>query len=718
MSTNVPSFHGHRILKGLFYGQLIGFLYFISTLIVFWPDEELYLIPKILSKIHVFLFSFSFWAIVFSLLLAAIFFVTGFIERNKSGFISDFFSLSVVLFIILTGYGVYFHYDYKTSPHYPFYLLKEEIIKVVLFVFLVAILGGLFTSLLLSLKRKGLKSERIAYFSVPKIYKLSVVSFSLLLFYFLAASLVSNITETKGRGPSNPVIENAYILGLDGASWNILVPLLKAGALPNIAGILENSALGHLDTYGEQFTPPVWTSIATGKVREKHGINDFQDSMYHWRAKPIWEIIGDRGDKVGVVNWMNAFPAVDINGFMIANNQEDSPSIFTAKHPEDFDPPLDSLFAPAEKTPGNTPLENMMIKLKKELRDSKQILEHCRHLHTYRAIFTYIYTIDAIQHFFWEGFNAGRESLSMSSTEPNVDEKQAFLAGWTEIDGLIGDIIQKLDKDTVFFILSDHGSRPINQTEMVVNIEKILDILGFPPFEETDSDEPRLSILNEELIQVSREMGNREFSRMVEALRNIMFWPSKKPIFKEVRIGDNKNRRFISLLLSRPLKVRPKNPQNIKIGKDIHSYDDIVDSHPWSGRHRARGMLVVCGPYVKKKFLGAWTVDSPYFFLFRLLHGRINGLDRIYPFLKFFRLADPITTLDITPTLLNMCGYPLALDMDGRDFTDHIAAESLGRDIAPIKSYGLSEYFDESKILDEKMSKKIKDEMRALGYIK
>ena len=93
-------------------------------------------------------------------------------------------------------------------------------------------------------------------------------------------------------------------------------------------------------------------------------------------------------------------------------------------------------------------------------------------------------------------------------------------------------------------------------------------------------------------------------------------------------------------------------------------------------------------------------------------------MDRIYPFLKFFRLADPITTLDITPTLLNMCGYPLALDMDGRDFTDHIAAESLGRDIAPIKSYGLSEYFDESKILDEKMSKKIKDEMRALGYIK
>lgn len=694
----------NRIAKGLFYGQLVGLAYFITTLLFFWPKEELYLITSSLGKIHFFLYSISFWIIVFGVLMAVLFLIAGLFEREKIGLISEFIPASVVLFVVLAGYGIYLYYDYSTPPHYPAYLLKGEMMRVVLIVFGISVLGGIIGHYKLKLWRKIINYSENQEIRMRKLYKHSVITFSFLLMYFLVSSVSSNLSLFQRREATGTNIKNVYVLGLDGASWNILVPLLKKGTMPNLAKMVKDSSCGHFATYGEQFTPPVWASIATGMKAKKHRVTQFPDTIYHLRTKPLWEILSDNGDKAGVVNWMNAYPAVELNGFFLTNNQGRLPYTFYVKYPEDFERLPEELFLPDNEDTLSKNLESLRGKMTGELENARRVIDFCTDLHSYRGIFTYIHTIDSIQHFFWSDFQS--------------KEKDVFLHSWEEIDRHIAEVNKRIGKDTLLCIMSDHGSRYIKKPEIVVNIEKILDVLNYLSPEEEEIETPLVTAVNEELVSVSKDMSNKKFGQLVTELREIRFSPSNKRIFSKVNIIDRKSRRLIGLKLTKPLKVRPKNPEQIRIKEKEYAYDDLVYPHPWEGRHRARGMVIIRGPGIKRKFIGAWLVDSPYAFLFRLMYGRIDILDKVYPFLKYFHIADPVTTLDMTPTLLTFLGYPVARDMDGKDFSSLISARRLGKTLKPVKSYGLHRYYDESKKLDLEATKKVTDEMRTLGYIK
>ncbi|MFC2165499.1 alkaline phosphatase family protein [Acidobacteriota bacterium] len=661
-----------------------------------------------LGKIHFFLYTICFWSIVFGMLMAVLFIAAGLFERKKAGFVSEFLTTSVVLFIALAGYGIYLYYDYSTPPHYPPYLLRGEMLRVVLIVFGISVVGGIVGHFKLKLWRKIIKYSEDHQLRMRKVYRRSVISSAFLFMYFLISSVVSNSHLTQGKESEGTQIKSVYVLGLDGASWNILIPLLKSGALPNLKEMITDSSYGHFATYGEQFTPPVWASIATGMKTKKHMITRFYDTIYNLRTKPLWEILSEKGEKVGVVNWMNAYPAVELNGFMLTNNQGRLPYKFSVKYPEDFELLPEELFIPDKEESLTKSLKSLRGKMTSELDNARRVIDFCTNFHSYRAIFNYIHTIDSIQHFFWADFKSG--------------EKEVFLRSWEEIDRFIGDINKRIGKKTLFCIMSDHGSRDIKKPEIVLNLEKILTVLNYlAPAGDGDEEEteaPLVTAVNEELISISKDMSNKEFSQLVTELRNIKFSPSNKRIFSKVNIFDRKERRLIGLKLTKPLKIRPKNPERIKIKGKEYVYNDIVYPHPWEGRHRARGMILMSGPGIKRKFLGAWLVDSPYSFLFRIMHGRIDSLDRIYPLLKYFHIADPVTTLDVTPTLLTFLRYPIAKDMDGKDFASVISAQRLGKALKPIKSYGLHRYYDKNKKMKINSAKKVTEEMRALGYIK
>ena len=67
----------------------------------------------------------------------------------------------------------------------------------------------------------------------------------------------------------------AYVIGLDGATWDILDPLIGQGKLPVFKKLKENGAWSRLRTFEPTLSAVVWTSIATGKSMLKHGIVDW-----------------------------------------------------------------------------------------------------------------------------------------------------------------------------------------------------------------------------------------------------------------------------------------------------------------------------------------------------------------------------------------------------------------------------------------------------------
>lgn len=126
-----------------------------------------------------------------------------------------------------------------------------------------------------------------------------------------------------------PSPEPLVLIGLDGADWNIIHPLLAAGKLPHLNKLIQAGSSGVFETVRPTKSPVIWTSIATGKSMIKHGIldwayikeNDIQVpyTAGERRVKAFWNILSDSGISVGVINWWYTFPAEDVNGYIVSD---------------------------------------------------------------------------------------------------------------------------------------------------------------------------------------------------------------------------------------------------------------------------------------------------------------------------------------------------------------------------------------------------------------
>jgi hypothetical protein len=68
--------------------------------------------------------------------------------------------------------------------------------------------------------------------------------------------------------------QRVFVLGFDGASWDILGPMLAEGRLPNLAALAARGRSFDVETIRPTFSPIIWTTVSTGKARDLHGIHD------------------------------------------------------------------------------------------------------------------------------------------------------------------------------------------------------------------------------------------------------------------------------------------------------------------------------------------------------------------------------------------------------------------------------------------------------------
>jgi len=120
------------------------------------------------------------------------------------------------------------------------------------------------------------------------------------------------------------------LIGLDGADWDIIDHYINRGELPNFKHFKEEGAWGYLKSFSPMLSPVLWTTVATGKSPDEHGIVDFLEwndvqktripvTSHHIQVKTIWDILGDRGFKVGVFNWLISWPAYKVNGVLVSD---------------------------------------------------------------------------------------------------------------------------------------------------------------------------------------------------------------------------------------------------------------------------------------------------------------------------------------------------------------------------------------------------------------
>lgn len=115
------------------------------------------------------------------------------------------------------------------------------------------------------------------------------------------------------------------ILGLDGASWN----LIQEMNLPHLQRLCKEGARANLKSTTPPMTLPAWSSILTGCNPGKHGIIDFvhripksyqlEFSNSTFRQVPtLHRLISDQGGRVASIVVPTTYPPEDLNGVVIA----------------------------------------------------------------------------------------------------------------------------------------------------------------------------------------------------------------------------------------------------------------------------------------------------------------------------------------------------------------------------------------------------------------
>jgi tetratricopeptide (TPR) repeat protein len=124
--------------------------------------------------------------------------------------------------------------------------------------------------------------------------------------------------------------KKVLLLGWDAADWKIINRLLDNGEMPALKSMVERGVMGNISTLDPAYSPMLWTTIATGKHADKHGILGFSEpspdhssirpvSTSSRKVKAIWNILTQKGFKTHVVNWWPSYPAEPVNGIYISN---------------------------------------------------------------------------------------------------------------------------------------------------------------------------------------------------------------------------------------------------------------------------------------------------------------------------------------------------------------------------------------------------------------
>jgi hypothetical protein len=153
-----------------------------------------------------------------------------------------------------------------------------------------------------------------------------------LIAFLAAASIFASLSGcSKGQETAGRSRTPLFLFAIDGLEWRVMKPLLEAGKLPVIAGLMERGSYGYLSSMQPTYSAVIWTSIATGKVPEKHGIRHFvyeetvngkPEYRYytsgHRRTKALWNILSDHKLVNHTIGWWMTYPAEPVDGIMVS----------------------------------------------------------------------------------------------------------------------------------------------------------------------------------------------------------------------------------------------------------------------------------------------------------------------------------------------------------------------------------------------------------------
>ena len=240
--------------------------------------------------------------------------------------------------------------------------------------------------------------------------------------------------------------------------------------MPRLRAFLAGGTSGILRSTIPPITPAAWTTFMTGKGPGTHGIIDFEH--YDVRAnrltlnttnclkhvRTIWQIVGDKGFRVGCVRIPMTYPPTAVNGFMISGfGTPDRDSEFTypaALKDEVLRACPGYGFGSRWRRKafgGDALFRENLTAVKRSFHHGHELACHCGERFGWDVLMVVLKLVDNLQHKTWRYIDP--------RWAPRCPKRAEMVAEcFAELDKAFGRLVDYAGRnDAPVFVMSDHG---------------------------------------------------------------------------------------------------------------------------------------------------------------------------------------------------------------------------------------------------------------------
>lgn len=266
-----------------------------------------------------------------------------------------------------------------------------------------------------------------------------------------------------------------FVVGLDGAHWELLDPWIADGKLPALKQVKDEGVWGDVQSCLPPVTSPNWKCYSTGKNPGKLGVywwevvnaetrEVYTPMSYDYKSVELWDYLNEEGYSTGVVNMPTTFPAREIDGWMIAGGPSTDDTGYT--YPESLESELEANFDyrvyPSSRVASREDIDEEVVDSFLEVIDSRfQVARWLADSKGAEFVHVTIFHVNVLQHFLWD--------------------HEYTLKAWQRIDDWLGRL---MDAGHSMILMADHGS---NEIEWEFNANRWLEDQGYLVLEDTVS---------------------------------------------------------------------------------------------------------------------------------------------------------------------------------------------------------------------------------------
>lgn len=548
------------------------------------------------------------------------------------------------------------------------------------------------------------------------------------------------------------------VIGLDGASFDVLDPLIEKGYLPNIASLIAGGSRSDLETTFPPITAVAWSSFMTGKNPGKHGIFEFVRRDHHSKrelavnasfrqGRAIWDLLGDAGKRVIVHNFPCTYPPHEINGLMIAD-------FMTPRGRKDFTYPASLLteievkFGPYRLHLSQTYAEGnvgaVLDELFDELEYKARVAEYLMTHYDWDGFFQYFWGTDRIQHELWHIIDEAHPRHNKAEASAYRDRVYEY---FRRVDEIVGRLIELAGDDPLVLIASDHGFGPVHKY-CSLNIWLLQQ--GFLKLKSDALTRAKHLMFSLGLTPERAFTLTRKIPGALRPARGVSSKPGASTLMNRLFLSFNDVDWSRSVAFSKGnygqiyVNLKGREPDGVVAEEDYESVraaiigrlralNDPLTGEGWVGQVFRRediynGPLVGDAPDIaflpvdmRHLPLGNADFTSNKFMVDAFgISGchRMNGVmiargDAIRPGFSF----DAASIYDIAPTLLYLMDQDVPDDMDGRVLFEAISDEYLTANPVRLSAQGASERQSSEMKFSPEENAEVIERLKQLGYI-